>query len=238
MKPLFSILIFCQVMLSQTLTVKYNSILLDQKDDYGNYYFENGVLITNQDNSTYTIIPKDTIVENEILGSISSSSNDYKQVFFKDIKNGTVIYDETNGMGGRTRLVKDDTYRITWKINDNHKIILGYEAQEATGWFRGREYRAYFASKIPYSNGPFKFDGLPGLVLEVISEDKTVHIRAKEITKSSETIYCPFNISERMLTWAEFKKIYKLYFEKTISYRSSSDSQIVVPNRGIEYYVD
>jgi len=54
-----------------------------------------------------------------------------------------------------------------WEILPETKDILGYKCQKAKGKFRGREYIAWFSSDIPRSDGPWKFCGLPGLILAV-----------------------------------------------------------------------
>ena len=54
-----------------------------------------------------------------------------------------------------------------WEILPETKNILGYKCQKAKGKFRGREYVAWFSSDIPLSDGPWKFCGLPGLILAV-----------------------------------------------------------------------
>ena len=59
-----------------------------------------------------------------------------------------------------------------WQILSESKEILGYKCQKAQGEFRGRKYIAWFAPSIPISDGPWKFCGLPGLILAVEDMDK------------------------------------------------------------------
>lgn len=54
-----------------------------------------------------------------------------------------------------------------WIIQKEKTTILGYLAQKATCTFAGRKYVAWFTSEIPLSLGPWKFNGLPGLILKV-----------------------------------------------------------------------
>ena len=58
-----------------------------------------------------------------------------------------------------------------WQILSESKEILGYKCQKAQGEFRGRKYIAWFTSDIPHSDGPWKFCGLPGLILAVQDTD-------------------------------------------------------------------
>jgi GLPGLI family protein len=58
-----------------------------------------------------------------------------------------------------------------WEISDDTLTIVGYLCQRAACQFRGRNYTAWFATDIPIGNGPWKFGGLPGLILKVYDED-------------------------------------------------------------------
>lgn len=53
-----------------------------------------------------------------------------------------------------------------WHIMPDTQAILGYTCQKATAKYCGREYTAWFAQDIPYSSGPWKLIGLPGLILK------------------------------------------------------------------------
>lgn len=54
-----------------------------------------------------------------------------------------------------------------WNIHDETKKILSHTCKKATCRFRGRDYVAWYATDIPVSRGPYKFNGLPGLILEI-----------------------------------------------------------------------
>lgn len=63
-----------------------------------------------------------------------------------------------------------DTPKMDWNvIADSVKTILGYECQMAETTFRGRHWKVWFTLDIPLSIGPWKFGGLPGLVLQAES---------------------------------------------------------------------
>lgn len=59
-----------------------------------------------------------------------------------------------------------------WVVADSIKIVMGYECQKATTYFRGRNWIAWFAPEIPVSDGPWKLMGLPGLIMEAYDESK------------------------------------------------------------------
>lgn len=58
-----------------------------------------------------------------------------------------------------------------WNILPLSSVVLGEKCQAASTIFRGRNYTAWFTKAIPFSMGPWLFNGLPGLILKV-SDDK------------------------------------------------------------------
>lgn len=58
-----------------------------------------------------------------------------------------------------------------WTLTDETKEILGYKCKSAKCSFRGREYTAYYTDEIPVADGPWKFGGLPGFIMEVSDAD-------------------------------------------------------------------
>jgi GLPGLI family protein len=74
-----------------------------------------------------------------------------------------------------TPCVLTDTFAsIAWVFHPERKRLGPYECHRASGWFRGREYEAWYAPDIPVPSGPFKLGGLPGLILEACSTDGKV----------------------------------------------------------------
>ncbi len=57
-----------------------------------------------------------------------------------------------------------------WTIEDGTELILGYTCLKASTYYGGRHYTALFTPDIPISDGPWKFHGLPGMILKVSDE--------------------------------------------------------------------
>lgn len=62
--------------------------------------------------------------------------------------------------------------RIVWTTSyATTTVILGYSCQQATTSFRGRKYDVWYTLEIPTTIGPWKLNGLPGLVLRAKTMD-------------------------------------------------------------------
>lgn len=59
-----------------------------------------------------------------------------------------------------------------WTIYNETQTISGFLCQKAKCRFRGRDYTAWFTKDISINSGPWKFRGLPGLILKVYDDDK------------------------------------------------------------------
>lgn len=90
--------------------------------------------------------------------------------------------------------------QIDWELKEDTLTIKGYLCQKAECFFRGRNYTAWFSTDIPASNGPWKFGGLPGLILKVYDEDNSYVFECTHIE------YADFSITD---TYPDYKKISK-----------------------------
>lgn len=53
-----------------------------------------------------------------------------------------------------------------WNITDSIKEINGYACISAKCHVYGRDWTVWFCPELPWSDGPWKFSGLPGLIVE------------------------------------------------------------------------
>ncbi|MEL1244715.1 GLPGLI family protein [Flavobacterium sp. DGU11] len=96
--------------------------------------------------------------------NFSSLKSDFEPYFKTDLSKKELLFYAP--LLKNTAFVKD-TYDINWNITGDTKKIAGYNCIKATTVFRGREWVAWFAPDIALPFGPWKFHGLPGLILEV-----------------------------------------------------------------------
>lgn len=71
-------------------------------------------------------------------------------------------------------LVEEPAATIDWKILKDTMSFSGVACQKATTRFKGRNWIAWFATEIPFQSGPWKLNGLPGLIIEAYDDKKEV----------------------------------------------------------------
>lgn len=87
---------------------------------------------------------------------------------------------------GENYVYEEDIPTFDWKFTDETDEICGYKCRKATAEFRGRTWNAWYAEDIPVDNGPFKFGGLPGLILKVEDTNKEHIFEAMQVRKSDK----------------------------------------------------
>lgn len=55
---------------------------------------------------------------------------------------------------------------INWKISNDTATFGGLHCQKATGHFKGRDYIVWFCADLPVHTGPWKLNGLPGVIVD------------------------------------------------------------------------
>lgn len=79
-------------------------------------------------------------------------------------KNRMTVYDT---VAGEDRYYYDeDLGGIVWDVRDSTENILGFDCIMAECDYHGRHWTVWFTSDVPVSDGPWKLNGLPGLILK------------------------------------------------------------------------
>lgn len=82
---------------------------------------------------------------------------------------------------GRFFYYEETIQNIEWELLDDQKEILGFTCRMAEGVFDERKWTVWYAEELAQPFGPWKLIGLPGLILEAESEDKTIHFIASAL---------------------------------------------------------
>ncbi|MDR0507114.1 MAG: GLPGLI family protein [Dysgonamonadaceae bacterium] len=122
----------------------------------------------------------------------------------------------------------EELNEIQWQITSDTLTCLNYLCQKATCDFRGRRYEAWFAPEIPVNDGPWKFSGLPGLILYVKDSTEKYVIKAVGI----EYANVPLKFAQKdyiKTNRKEVDKIKKRYAEDPLGYTMSSFPGVQIP---------
>lgn len=108
--------------------------------------------------------------------------------------------------------VKQDV-ELKWKLTKEFSKILNYNVQKATTEFGDRKWTAWFTKDIPIQDGPYKFKGLPGLILKIEDATKSHSWELKGIRSNQDEFLYPdlgqYKIIE--LNYIQFVKKFRSY---------------------------
>jgi GLPGLI family protein len=105
---------------------------------------------------------------------------------------------------------------MQWTLKDEKQTICGYQCQKATCHWRGRDYVAWFTSAIPLKSGPWKFGGLPGLIMKIYD---TKHLYTWETVAVENGSFPIYQLDERRFKDSERKKVLKMQRDWNMKYR-------------------
>jgi GLPGLI family protein len=138
----------------------------------------------------------------------------YKEVILNESKNyfDKIYKDKKSSQYFTFYSVNHKFYKVPyifpvnkWKLENETRNFMTYLCKKASISFGGRNWIAWYTSDIPVSDGPYKFSGLPGLILEISSSDGDYHFIMKELSKEDlKIIYLPKS------TETDDKKLIKL----------------------------
>jgi GLPGLI family protein len=163
------------------------------------------LFFTQQESIFKDYTTEDFKVNNNDTSHKSSSSNVYE--LYKNIDIRKIFLREMAFM--QRVIVEDSLINHDWKIGKEKRKIGKFDCQNAEVDFRGRHYIAWFTLEIPVSNGPWKFHGLPGLIVEVSDTLKQVKFELLQIQLSSNSLSIKPPLAtkkEQLYKWVDFVK--------------------------------
>lgn len=140
--------------------------------------------------------------------------NGSKYIVLTDFRKDTIQSQVSLFRDGKqkTYIVEEKVKKIDWSITQEFKTISGFKAQKAEGLFRGRKYTAWFTNEIPIKYGPWKLNGLPGLILNISDGKNEVmfyvrKIKIPNVTNSKADIFFQFNNNYDKISLKEYVKL-------------------------------
>lgn len=109
-----------------------------------------------------------------------------------------------------------------WKLSDEKKQIKNITLQKATTNWGGRNWTAWFTTEIPFQEGPYKFHGLPGLIVEVFDDKSNYRFelaKSENIAKLEENQFIA--MSKQMgvsVSWEKYKSTKLKFYESPVNF--------------------
>jgi GLPGLI family protein len=122
----------------------------------------------------------DTTFSTELNGVVSQKEYREHLAIKKKRKKSLVVSKESDFE--KMWLVLDSINISFTMSKEKSESILGFPTSIATATWRGRRFIFYYSSLIPVNDGPYKFFGLPGLILKVEDDLGEVQIIATKIS--------------------------------------------------------
>lgn len=142
------------------------------------------------------------------------------EIDIKDVKNKKVSFETKVG---DSKYTVDQNVDLNWNLLNEFDDILNYKVQKATVQFGGRNWVAWFAKDIPIQDGPYKFYGLPGLILKI--EDTTSS--HKFVLKGIKNKTTPFQYPDRKDDYNEVKVDYTGYVKAYLQNRTDPTAHLI-----------
>ena len=106
-----------------------------------------------------------------------------------------------------------------WKILPDTATISTYKTQKATTTFGGRTWTAWFTPDIPFQDGPYKFCGLPGLIVKLQDAEENYswtlagnkNIENYTSITFADQLYYGNNVTPKLISKAKFSSTYSEY---------------------------
>ncbi|WP_417429141.1 GLPGLI family protein [Halpernia sp.] len=111
----------------------------------------------------------------------------------------------------------NDDREMNWKISPEKDKIGSWEVQKATLEMFGRKWIAWFSTEIPFPDGPYKFHGLPGLIVKISDETNSHSMELKGVKNlNSNEIWKSYAHKERYnplvnINEKQYKKVILAY---------------------------
>lgn len=128
-----------------------------------------------------------------------------------------------------------DEPKINWKIEKETKVSSSIQAQKATARFSGRNWIAWFAKDFPFQEGPYKFHGLPGMIIEIYDDKENYHFSLNRSENLTETQLISFykNAKSRgiEIPYSKYRSMLLSYYLDPIKFINNGDVKIDENNK-------
>lgn len=91
-----------------------------------------------------------------------------------------------------TKIAVPEKRPVLWKLAPEKMVIGNMNCQKATTTFGGRNWEAWFTNEIAVNDGPYKFYGLPGLIVKLNDSEHQHNFEIIQIKKNIASAFQPY----------------------------------------------
>lgn len=185
-----------------TIRAKKNQILIfdNEKSVFQDYKYMkmDSIFIKNRD------LWKQFFTSN----NAEDSMTDFQTIITNNLKTGKITY--------KSLMINtyeySETINFQWKLENKFQNIHNITCQKATTKFGGRFWEAWFSNDYPFFFGPYKFHGLPGLIVKLSDSERNFIWELSELKQQDNDDFYDKNLSE--IQGLSSKKLDKKKFVK------------------------
>jgi len=119
---------------------------------------------------------------------------------------------------------------ISWNIEKETKMYASLQLQKATTNFGGRKWTAWFSKEFPFQEGPYKFHGLPGMIVEIYDDKKNYHFVLNKTENFDDIQFIDFykNAKRRAaeIPYTKYQAMLLSYFNDPLKFLNSGQLEI------------
>ncbi len=158
------------------------------------------------------------IYETKYKLNLEKPDDFYSDNMILDLKNNISSFRESqdkksdsiklNNGNARFKIGVENQFYV--KKNLTQKIIGKYKSQKAEANYGGRSWITWLTTELPFGDGPYIFNGLPGLIVSVQDSHNEYSFNLIEVKKSGNI----FDTRKKTINidWKKYETLVKAYF--------------------------
>ena len=222
-------------------TVRSSDMRLLIGNKYSKFY-SHTTFLSDSARTSKSRVEREKLFENNAIGIIELLKQyplDESYEIYKDYEKNTIVSTDMIPPSNHV-LYNEPIHKQNWKILNETKQIAGYNCQKATCRFRGRNYEAWFTREIPVNEGPWKFNGLPGLIVKVYDIKEHYDFELYMVQKVTKPIIFNYfeildNIQYQEISIKDYIKVKRNYIKnpyagQSVTFRRSDGTEFIPQN--------
>lgn len=176
------------------ILVHYKFSYVQDTNNRARPYTENMVLFVGKSSSSYRSYDRqlqNELYRRQMQEAINNSADGNIRLDHHVTASGTEYYQFINykklvrkEVMMSPYIINDMLPVINWHISNDKANFAELHCQKATCHFKGRDYIAWFCPDLPVRVGPWKLNGLPGVIVEAYDAKKEVVFKFDRVEKA------------------------------------------------------